>query len=60
MGRYVEYMLIGQTHLENVQNDRYPDIKPQTLDELQPVAPATQQRRATRPTCPRTPPTIRS
>ena len=44
MGRYVEYMLSGQTHLENIQNDRYPDIKPQTLDELQPVAPTTQQR----------------
>jgi hypothetical protein len=44
MGRYVEYMLSGQTHLENIQNDRYPDIKPQTLDELQPIAPAAQQR----------------
>lgn len=38
MGRYVEYMLSGQTQLQDVQNDRYPDIKPRTLDDLLPAA----------------------
>lgn len=34
MGRYVEYMLSGQTKLDDVQNDRYPDIEPRTLEDL--------------------------
>lgn len=38
MGRYVEYMLSGQTQLQDVQNNRYPDIKPRTLDDLLPAA----------------------
>ena len=37
MGRYLQYMLSGQTHLEDLQNDRYPDITPRTLDDLQPA-----------------------
>jgi uncharacterized protein YbjT (DUF2867 family) len=43
-GRYVQYMLSGQTQLQDIQNDRYPDITPQTLDDLQPSPSATQQR----------------
>lgn len=37
MGRYVEYMLSGQTELDDVQNHRYPDIEPQTLKDLRPT-----------------------
>jgi uncharacterized protein YbjT (DUF2867 family) len=36
MGRYVEFMLTGQTQLEDLQNDRYPDIEPRTLRDLEP------------------------
>lgn len=38
MARYVQYMLSGQTNLEELQNDRYPDIEPQTLTDLRPAA----------------------
>jgi uncharacterized protein YbjT (DUF2867 family) len=38
MGRYVQYMLSGQTQLDDLQNDRYPDIEPDTLDDLRPIA----------------------
>lgn len=38
MGRYLQYMISGQTRLENLQNDRYPDIQPRTLDDLSPAA----------------------
>ena len=31
---YLLYMLTGQTALEDLQNDRYPDIHPQTLTDL--------------------------
>lgn len=31
---YLLYMLTGQTALEDLQNDRYPDIRPQTLDDV--------------------------
>lgn len=34
MGRYVQYMLTGQTMLDDVQNHRYPDIEPQTLEDV--------------------------
>lgn len=37
MGRYVEYMLSGQTKLDDVQNHRYPDIEPKTLEDLRPA-----------------------
>lgn len=34
MGRYVEYMLSGQTRLDDVQNERYGEIEPQTLVDV--------------------------
>lgn len=34
MGAYLLYMLTGQTKLDDLQNNRYPDIEPQTLDDL--------------------------
>ncbi len=34
MGRYVQYMITGQTRLDGLQNDRYPDIEPTTLEDL--------------------------
>jgi len=34
MGVYLLYMLTGQTRLDDLQNDRYPDIQPTTLDNL--------------------------
>lgn len=37
MGRYAEYMLSGQTRLDDVQNDRYDDITPQTLADVVPA-----------------------
>ncbi len=33
-GAYQLYMLTGQTELEDLQNDRYPDIEPMTLEKL--------------------------
>lgn len=33
-GAYELYMLTGQTALDDLQNDRYPDIEPVTLDRL--------------------------
>jgi uncharacterized protein YbjT (DUF2867 family) len=33
-GAYQLYMLTGQTALEDLQNDRYPDIEPVTLERL--------------------------
>jgi hypothetical protein len=33
-GTYPLSMLTGQTALDDLQNDRYPDIKPVTLAEL--------------------------
>ena len=33
-GTYLLYMLTGQTELEDLQNDRYPDIEPVTLAQL--------------------------
>ncbi len=33
-GTYQLYMLTGQTALEDLQNDRYPDISPVTLAQL--------------------------
>ena len=33
-GTYQLYMLTGQTALEDLQNDRYPDIEPVTLERL--------------------------
>jgi uncharacterized protein YbjT (DUF2867 family) len=33
-GTYQLYMLTGQTALEDLQNDRYPDIEPVTLEQL--------------------------
>ena len=38
MGRYVEYMLSGQTRLDDVQTGRYSDIEPTTLEDLRPAA----------------------
>lgn len=34
IGTYLTYMLSGQTRLENLQNDNYPDIPPTTLDDV--------------------------
>ena len=34
MGRYVEYMLSGQTRLDDLQNERYRDITPKTLTDV--------------------------
>lgn len=34
MGVYQLYMLTGQAKLDTLQNDRYPDIRPTTLDDL--------------------------
>ena len=34
MGRYLQYMLSGQTGLDDVQNSRYPDIEPRTLEHV--------------------------
>jgi hypothetical protein len=34
MGVYLRYMITGQTGLDDLQNDRYPDIQPTTLDNL--------------------------
>lgn len=48
MGVYLLYMLTGQTKLDDLQNDRYPDIRPTTLDELRlgpPSGPETTKRR---------------
>jgi hypothetical protein len=33
-GTYQLYMLTGQTALDDLQNDRYPDIEPVTLAQL--------------------------
>ncbi len=33
-GTYQLFMLTGQTALEDLQNDRYPDIEPVTLEQL--------------------------
>ena len=33
---YLLYMLSGQTALDDLQNDRYPDVRPQTLAEITP------------------------
>jgi hypothetical protein len=33
-GTYQLYMLTGQTALDDLQNDRYPDIDPVTLEQL--------------------------
>jgi len=33
-GTYQLYMLTGQTALDDLQNDRYPDIVPVTLAQL--------------------------
>ena len=33
-GAYELYMLTGQTSLDDLQNDRYPDIEPVTLEQL--------------------------
>lgn len=33
MGTYQLYMLTGQTALDDLQNDRYPDIEPRTLEQ---------------------------
>ena len=36
-GTYQLYMLTGQTALDDLQNDRYPDIEPVTLDQISAV-----------------------
>lgn len=38
MGAYVLYMLTGQTKLDDLQNDRYPDIHATTLNDLHPAS----------------------
>lgn len=44
IGVYLLYMLSGQTKLDDLQNSRYPDIHPQTLDDLHPES-ANEERR---------------
>ena len=34
MGAYQLYMITGQTSLDDLQNDRYPDIRFHTFEEV--------------------------
>ncbi len=45
MGQYQLYMLTGQTKLEDLQNDRYPEIRPRRSTKCgSPALPVTAQR----------------